>query len=155
MSVDADSPLATLVQPADVISAIDNEAIQSSEQAVKILNQRADHVQSMISLDRLVNGVMRTANGPGAVMNPLTSALETLAAGRQPVTSKRAARPFATMLDGEASDATVAAFLTALRIKGETADELEGAVAAVRERMIRWESGMIARSTARYLRHRG
>ena len=58
LSVDADSPLARLVQPADVISAIDNEVIQSSEQAVKILNQRADHVQSVISLDRLVNGVM-------------------------------------------------------------------------------------------------
>ena len=58
LSVDADSPLAGLVLPADVISAIDNEVIQSSEQAVKILNQRADHVQSVISLDRLVNGVM-------------------------------------------------------------------------------------------------
>ena len=29
----------------DVISAIDNQVIQSAEQAVKILNQRADHVQ--------------------------------------------------------------------------------------------------------------
>ena len=45
-------------KPADVISAIDNEVIQSSEQAVKILNQRADHVQSVISLDRPVNGEM-------------------------------------------------------------------------------------------------
>ena len=58
LNIDAGSPLAGLVRPADVISAIDNEAIQSSEQAVKILNQRADHVQSLISLDRLVNGVM-------------------------------------------------------------------------------------------------
>ena len=58
LGVDADSPLAGLVLPADVISAIDNDVIQSSEQAVKILNQRADHVQSVISLDRLVNGVM-------------------------------------------------------------------------------------------------
>ena len=47
-----------LVRTADVISAIDNEVIQSAEQAVKILNQRADHVQSVISLDRLVKGVM-------------------------------------------------------------------------------------------------
>ena len=46
------------MRPADVISAIDNEVIQSAEQAVKILNQRADHVQSLISLDRLVNGKM-------------------------------------------------------------------------------------------------
>jgi serine protease Do len=59
LSVDADSPLARLVQPSDVISAIDNEAIQSAEQAVKILNQRADHVQSVISLDRPVSGTMQ------------------------------------------------------------------------------------------------
>jgi len=58
LNVDADSPLARLVRPADVISAIDNDVIQSSEQAVKILNQRTDHVQSVISLDRLVKGVM-------------------------------------------------------------------------------------------------
>jgi S1-C subfamily serine protease len=58
LSVEPDSPLARLVQPADVISAIDNEVIQSAEQAVRVLNQRADHVQSLISLDRLVNGVM-------------------------------------------------------------------------------------------------
>jgi S1-C subfamily serine protease len=58
LSVDTESPLIGLVLPADVISAIDNEVIQSSEQAVKILNQRADHGQSVISLDRLVNGVM-------------------------------------------------------------------------------------------------
>ena len=58
LSVETESPLVGLVRPADVISAIDNEVIQSSEQAVKILNLRADHGQSVISLDRLVNGVM-------------------------------------------------------------------------------------------------
>jgi serine protease Do len=59
MRVEADSPLARDVKPADVISAIDNEAILSSEQAVKILNQRADHAQSFISVYRLVNGEMQ------------------------------------------------------------------------------------------------
>jgi serine protease Do len=59
LNVDPDSPLARFVQPADVISAIDNEAIRSSEQAVKLLNKRADHVQSIISLDRPVNGDMQ------------------------------------------------------------------------------------------------
>jgi anthranilate phosphoribosyltransferase len=74
-------------------------------------------------------------------MNPLTSALETLSAGRSLTTSETRGA-VSMMLDGEASEAAVAAFLTALRIKGETADELEGAVFAVRERMTRWESGL-------------
>ncbi|MGP0070230.1 MAG: trypsin-like peptidase domain-containing protein [Isosphaeraceae bacterium] len=56
LNVDAESPLADRVRPRDVISAIDNQAIQSAEQAVKILNQRADHVQSVINLDRSIKG---------------------------------------------------------------------------------------------------
>src|SRR5207237_7609839 len=39
----------------------------------------------------------------------------------------------------EASEAAIAAFLTALRVKGETADELAGAVEAVRARMAPWD----------------
>ncbi len=39
------------------------------------------------------------------------------------------------MLRGEVDDAEAAAFLTALRMKGETADELAGAVRAVRSRV--------------------
>ena len=65
----AESPLARQVKPHDVISAIDNQAIQSAEQAVKILNQRADHVQSVIGLDRPVNGEIERHNDPGALMN--------------------------------------------------------------------------------------
>ena len=58
LNVDADSPLAELVKPHDIISAIDNRAIQSAEQAVAILNQRADHVQLVMSLDRLAKGLI-------------------------------------------------------------------------------------------------
>ncbi len=58
LSVDKQSPLARFVAANDVISAIDNEPIQSAEQAVKILNQRADHVQVVMSLDRPKNGKM-------------------------------------------------------------------------------------------------
>ena len=87
-------------------------------------------------------------------MNPLTSALATLGAGKGLSTSESRSA-FASLLDGEASDIVAAAFLTALRVKGETADELEGAVAAVRERMIRWESGIGCRFAARYVRDRG
>ncbi len=59
---------------------------------------------------------------------------------------RKARSAFASLLDGDVSDIVAAAFLTALRVKGETADELDGAVAAVRERMTRWESGMVADS---------
>jgi anthranilate phosphoribosyltransferase len=78
------------------------------------------------------------------VINPLSSALATVTAGNNlSVAQIRAA--IGTMLDGEASDAEMAALLLALQSKGETADELEGAVSAVRERMIRWDSGMTAK----------
>ncbi len=56
LTVDPESPLAKTVRPRDVVSAIDNQAIQSADQAKRILNQRADHVQCVISIDRLVKG---------------------------------------------------------------------------------------------------
>ena len=56
LNVDADSPLADRVRPNDVISSIDNLAIQSAEQVVKILNARTDHVQLVISIDRSTKG---------------------------------------------------------------------------------------------------
>jgi serine protease Do len=58
LRIDAESPLARRVQPNDVISAVGDQVIQSAEQAVKILNERADHAQSVISVDRLTKGVM-------------------------------------------------------------------------------------------------
>jgi len=75
-------------------------------------------------------------------MNPLGSALARLAAGK-PLSPAESHGAVACLLDGEASEAVAAAFLTALRIKGETADELEGAVRAVRERMTRWKTGAL------------
>jgi serine protease Do len=58
LSVDSQSPLARLVKPGDVISAIDKEVIQTAEQTVKILNERADHVALVMGLDRLTKGQM-------------------------------------------------------------------------------------------------
>ncbi len=46
------------MKPGDVISAIDNEVIQTAEQTVKILNRGADHVQLVMGLDRLNKGKM-------------------------------------------------------------------------------------------------
>ncbi len=45
----------------------------------------------------------------------------------------------AEIIDGSAEAAEIAAFLTALRIKGETSDELAGAVLAAREKMVRFD----------------
>jgi len=56
LTVDPESPLSAFVKPHDVISAIDSQPIQSAEQAVRILNQRVDHVQSLMSLDRMFKG---------------------------------------------------------------------------------------------------
>ena len=109
MSVDADSPLAQLVQQADVISAIDNEAIQSSDQAVKMLNQRGR--------PRPVDDQPRSAGerrdatpyGPAAVINPLSAALETISAGNG-LSIDVCRASIGVMLDGRASDDTMAAF---------------------------------------------
>ena len=38
------------------------------------------------------------------------------------------------IMEGQASDALIASFLTALRIKGETVDEITGAVKVMREK---------------------
>jgi serine protease Do len=58
LGIDAESPLAHQVKPHDVISAIDNQVIQSAEQAVTILNQHAEHLPLVIRLDRLTAGTM-------------------------------------------------------------------------------------------------
>jgi anthranilate phosphoribosyltransferase len=72
--------------------------------------------------------------------SPLTEALERLGTGAD-LTADEAAAAVSAIMVGEATEAAIAAFLTALRVKGETADELAGAVEAVRARMAPWDSG--------------
>jgi anthranilate phosphoribosyltransferase len=73
-------------------------------------------------------------------MNPLIASLQVLAGGGS-LSSAESERAFGSLLDGEVSEPAAAAFLTALVFRGETADDLDGAVRAARSRMIRWESG--------------
>ena len=47
--------------------------------------------------------------------------------------------PWVRILDGGEPEAAIGAFLAALHVKGESADELAGAVRAIRERMIAFE----------------
>jgi anthranilate phosphoribosyltransferase len=74
-------------------------------------------------------------------MSALAEALDRLTA-RIGLTADEMHRGISDLLDGEGAEDFAAHFLTALREKGETADELEGAVRAVRDRMTPWHSGM-------------
>ncbi len=74
-------------------------------------------------------------------MDAVTSALAAVVSGRG-LSSSESRSAFASILDGEVPESVTAAFLTALKLKGETAFDLEGAVAAVRERMSPWERGI-------------
>ncbi len=64
----------------------------------------------------------------------LTSALKSLS-GRINLSAAETEAAVTEVLSGGVPDAAVAAFLTGLRVKGETADELAGAVQAVRGRV--------------------
>ncbi len=69
---------------------------------------------------------------------PLSEALGVLGSG-QDLTELQTRLAVDAIMTGEVPDAMIGAFLAALRVKGETADELAGAVAAVRDRMVPWE----------------
>jgi anthranilate phosphoribosyltransferase len=71
-------------------------------------------------------------------MTPLEQALTILAAGRG-LDASQAYSAVGTIMAGQAHEAAIAAFLTALRVKGETASELAGAVQSVREHMAPFE----------------
>jgi len=76
--------------------------------------------------------------------NPLTDALVALAAGLH-LTAEETAQAVCVIMMGEASEAAVAAFFTGLKVKGETSEELIGAVRAVRDHAAGWDpSGLPA-----------
>jgi len=58
-------------------------------------------------------------------------------AEHKPLSRTEAEQAFGLILTGEASPAQIGAFLMGLRVRGETLDELTGAVAAMRARMLR------------------
>ena len=54
-----------------------------------------------------------------------------------PLTREEAEKAFDQILSGEATLAQMGAFLMALRVRGETVDEIVGAVSAMRAKMLR------------------
>ena len=56
MQVEPTSPFQPVLQPRDVISSIDNQAIRSAEQAAAILDQRGGQGGLTIGFDRPIEG---------------------------------------------------------------------------------------------------
>ncbi len=71
-------------------------------------------------------------------MDAATACLRALSNGAS-LSADEAEAAIGSLLDGGVPEALSAALLTAIRARGETADVLEGAVRAVRRRMIRFE----------------
>ncbi len=71
-------------------------------------------------------------------MTALAGALKRLVAGTE-LTAEDVYESVSEVIAGTAPDALIAAFLTALRVRGETAVALAGAVRAIRERMVTLE----------------
>lgn len=57
-------------------------------------------------------------------------------ASRQPLTRQEASDAFEILMSGEASMAQVGGFLMGLRVRGETVDEIAGAVSIMRQKMV-------------------
>jgi anthranilate phosphoribosyltransferase len=72
-------------------------------------------------------------------MSVLTGAIDRLTAGLA-LSASEMHEAVGVLLEGGATDDLAACFLTSLTKKGETADELAGAVQAVRDRMTPWQS---------------
>src|SRR4051794_38025495 len=73
--------------------------------------------------------------------NPvLTEAIERLA-GNDHLEPAAVSRVLSEIIDGKASEAQAAAFLIALRTKGETAGEIVGLASVLRERVVKVEAG--------------
>ena len=69
-------------------------------------------------------------------MSDLKSHLAKVASG-QPLSFDEARGAFDIIMSGEATPSQIGAFLMALRVRGETVDEISGAVATMRDKMLK------------------
>jgi anthranilate phosphoribosyltransferase len=72
-------------------------------------------------------------------MSDLKPFIAKVAAG-SPLTRDEAESAFGIMMSGDATPSQIGGFLMALRVRGETIDEIAGAVATMRSRMVRVEA---------------
>ena len=72
-------------------------------------------------------------------MSELKAHIAKVASGK-PLTFDEARSAFGTIMSGEATPSQIGAFLMALRVRGETVEEISGAVATMREKMLKVEA---------------
>ena len=111
---------------------------------------REIHKQEPASHSRAGSRRSRAANEAGAIPNRLRddgifrmSLLPFLhrAAAGDDLTADQAYEAMTVLLEGRATDATIAGFLVALKMKGETAAELAGFARAMREKSVFVDAG--------------
>jgi len=72
-------------------------------------------------------------------MSELKAHIAKVASGK-PLDFDEARAAFGTIMSGEATPSQIGAFLMALRVRGETVEEISGAVATMREKMLKVEA---------------
>jgi anthranilate phosphoribosyltransferase len=77
-----------------------------------------------------------SASSPGSAFKPVVARVAT----GQPLSFAEAEAAFDQLLEGVATPAQIAAFLMALRVRGETVEEIRGAVTAMRSKMLAVEA---------------
>lgn len=82
-------------------------------------------------------------SAPPPVFPPFREVLADLLARRE-LSAERMRGMMQALMTGRCGDAEAAAFLVALRMKGETAGEIAAAAAVLRDNMIRWDPGFDA-----------
>ncbi len=92
--------------------------------------------------ERRGDPLRRVANPAAAAYNPamLKDALSRIVSGNS-LSADEAAAAMGEIMDGSATFSQVAAFVTALRMKGETVDEITGCARAMRQRAVRVDAG--------------
>src|ERR1700749_5030744 len=83
---------------------------------------------------------LRRRGGPHRLIDMELKALIGQVATGAPLTRDEAAAAFESMMSGEATPSQMGGLLMALRVRGETVDEITGAVSAMRAKMVRVEA---------------
>src|SRR5438309_4270329 len=82
-------------------------------------------------------GRPRRATGGGPAVTPNVAEALKIVAARRPLSRDLAERVFGDLMDGQATEAQKGAILIGIATRGETSDEIAGAVSALRARMRR------------------